>query len=193
MLCVLPIKHTMANMTLLIGSMVAYTAYDNFAAKTQNAFVTHDLLNVVLLLPLLLVLASSWRDSTRSQILLAGAYLSLAFSSLVYLLSVSIGSTTTTRIVSGESQACSVRTDQILRCWGRDGAGQLGQGTASFDAPTVMDANSWNAAAAGQRHTCAIKNGNTVWCWGSNERGALGHSRRLRSEGWSEVVGLGAE
>lgn len=91
--CVLPIKHTMVNMVLLIASMIAYRSYDNFTQKTPNVLLTHDLFNVVLLLPLMLALLSSWRDSTRSQVLLAGASLSLAFGAVVYLLSVFIGST----------------------------------------------------------------------------------------------------
>ena len=36
---------------------------------------------------------------------------------------------TTTHVSASVGFTCATRTDQTIRCWGRDGSGQLGDGT----------------------------------------------------------------
>ncbi len=46
--------------------------------------------------------------------------------------------TTATKIVVGDHTSCALMTDATLRCWGRNGAGQLGIGTRADAATPVM-------------------------------------------------------
>jgi alpha-tubulin suppressor-like RCC1 family protein len=68
--------------------------------------------------------------------------------------------------------------DWALFCWGYNGFGQLGDGTAtSRRVPTLtwFDAHDWSLlVSAGNYHTCAVKGSGTLWCWGYNDQGQLG-------------------
>jgi alpha-tubulin suppressor-like RCC1 family protein len=76
----------------------------------------------------------------------------------------------------GAAHACRI-SDQVLRCWGRGGEGQLGRGSF-VDAPApphaVFDAASFRSVVAGRSHTCALDAAGAAWCWGANDRGQLG-------------------
>ena len=60
--------------------------------------------------------------------------------------------------------------------WGANGAGQLGDGTATMrTAPVAVSrALQWVAITAGTAHALALKGDGTVWAWGSNAHGQLG-------------------
>jgi alpha-tubulin suppressor-like RCC1 family protein len=85
------------------------------------------------------------------------------------------------RIATGGSFACAQRDDGTVRCWGANGAGQLGNGlTLPSQTPvTVRGLSGVTALAAGARHACAISMGR-VWCWGANDRGQLGRAPASR-------------
>ena len=86
----------------------------------------------------------------------------------------------------GSSHVCAILATGSVRCWGDNGAGQLGQGdTASRgDGPDEMGAflsavglgtgRTATAIAAGALHTCARLDNGTVKCWGNNTTGQLG-------------------
>ena len=78
----------------------------------------------------------------------------------------------------GSSFACGRREDGVVRCWGDNGVGQLGDGTASARAAADTDVILPGPAieiAAGAAHACARLLSGEVYCWGFGSGGALGH------------------
>jgi alpha-tubulin suppressor-like RCC1 family protein len=67
--------------------------------------------------------------------------------------------------------------DGTIECWGRNAAGQVGDGTKiGRSAPaSVALVNDAKFVGVGNSHACAVRtlNGDTV-CWGSNQWGQLG-------------------
>ena len=81
----------------------------------------------------------------------------------------------------GYKHNCVLLSDDSVYCWGRNGAGELGQGNATNGDWTATPQNvSFPGGAriefiqAGGRHSCAISSTNTVYCWGQNDDGQLG-------------------
>jgi alpha-tubulin suppressor-like RCC1 family protein len=60
--------------------------------------------------------------------------------------------------------------------WGRNNAGQLGDGTVvTRSSPVQIGAlTDWNDVDIGSYHTIAKKTNGTLWAWGNNQRGQLG-------------------
>jgi alpha-tubulin suppressor-like RCC1 family protein len=85
-------------------------------------------------------------------------------------------------IAAGGSHACALLSGGTVKCWGSNGAGQLGDGThcgpPSSLCPTISLGLSGLTGAvaisAGGSHACALVLGGAVKCWGSNVRGQLG-------------------
>jgi len=86
-------------------------------------------------------------------------------------------------LAMGELHVCARLTTGAVKCWGDNGAGQLGDGL-SFDAGTRVDPakvpqtvpalDTVVSIAAGSKHTCAAKKDGTVVCWGSDGVNQLG-------------------
>jgi alpha-tubulin suppressor-like RCC1 family protein len=76
----------------------------------------------------------------------------------------------------GYSNACVVRGDGKMLCWGRNVFGQLGRGTKSErETPGLVSGiDSVRQVALGDQHTCATTNDGRLFCWGSNADGQLG-------------------
>jgi hypothetical protein len=71
--------------------------------------------------------------------------------------------------------ACAVRDDGRVVCWGRNGAGQLGNGGMS-SSPTPVEVVGITDAVEvglGQCHACARRRDGSVACWGENLFGQL--------------------
>ena len=97
----------------------------------------------------------------------------------------------------GFNHGCARLPDGTVRCWGDNGAGQIGDGVP-FDGgrpnvlkpqrvPGIDDAI---AIASGLTHTCAVHRPGNVSCWGSNFFGQLGDGTELRSSKPVKVLGL---
>lgn len=77
------------------------------------------------------------------------------------------------RVASGTGTSCAVLASGVVKCWGANTTGQLGDGTmvASSNVPVVaIAANATDVASAvtdNPGHTCALVNGG-VKCWGLN-------------------------
>ncbi len=63
-----------------------------------------------------------------------------------------------------------------MSCWGANGSGQLGDGTATDRSIPVAVSGIGDATgvASGDGHTCAVLVGGAVKCWGYNGQGQVG-------------------
>ena len=86
-------------------------------------------------------------------------------------------------------------------CWGYNGYGQLGDGTAaSSNVPVAVTGLPAAAVqvAVGSGHACAALSDGTVWCWGLDNDGQLGNNNTkskkspVQAVGVAGAVGVGA-
>jgi alpha-tubulin suppressor-like RCC1 family protein len=77
---------------------------------------------------------------------------------------------------AGGLHNCGLLVGGDVQCWGRNDAGQLGDGTTTnHPTPvTVEGLSNIVALAAGSVSNCAITSGHGLKCWGNNEFGGLG-------------------
>ncbi len=86
-----------------------------------------------------------------------------------------------TAFTTGAYHTCARLGNGTLKCWGRNGDAQLGNGTYT-DSSTPVPVSGITTAAmvsGGGAHTCAVLSDGTVWCWGDNRYGQLGDGTTL--------------
>ncbi|MGI9315278.1 MAG: thrombospondin type 3 repeat-containing protein [Luminiphilus sp.] len=82
--------------------------------------------------------------------------------------------------VGSDSQSgttCGVTSSGRGYCWGSNGSGQLGTGTAgdrSYVPVAIGGGHNWKMIAPGSSHVCGIRTDDVAMCWGSNSDGQLG-------------------
>ncbi|MBC7465979.1 MAG: hypothetical protein H7256_08295 [Bdellovibrio sp.] len=96
------------------------------------------------------------------------------------------GSVTYSSISAGEDTTCAITTAGVLKCWGSNGSGQLGDGTATDrSSPTIIDAGTtYSKVSVGgtySYHTCAVTTTGVLKCWGENGSGQLGNGTTTTS------------
>lgn len=77
---------------------------------------------------------------------------------------------------AGTDHTCAVPMDGVLRCWGNNLFGQIGNGTSGTTEPAAVvmgGLTGIRAISAGAFHTCASAS-DGVYCWGRNADGELG-------------------
>ncbi len=97
------------------------------------------------------------------------------------------GASVYTVVAAGDSFSCGIDSvTSVLRCWGRNGAGELGIGMSvnTGNPSAVVDAGAspkWKSIALGQYGACGIQGAaastdesGTVRCWGANDFGERG-------------------
>ena len=79
-------------------------------------------------------------------------------------------------VALGAEHACTRDTHGVVRCWGKNDHGQLGDGTQRARRVPLRVAGlpTAKASALGTSHSCALVEDGGVWCWGANEGGQLG-------------------
>jgi alpha-tubulin suppressor-like RCC1 family protein len=93
---------------------------------------------------------------------------------------VNLGGTPATDIAVGSGFACAILSGGSVRCWGKNGSGQLGLGnttampTAVGGAVNLGSGLTATAISAGQNYACAVLSNSNVRCWGDNAGGELG-------------------
>jgi len=80
------------------------------------------------------------------------------------------------QLATGVFQTCGIATNGKAYCWGRNGSGQLGDGTTTMRVePTAVSANlKFKDIAIGSDHACGISSNDEVYCWGNGNAGKLG-------------------
>ena len=96
-------------------------------------------------------------------------------------------------VVAGDEHTCGLTTGSGAVCWGANGDGQAGDGTAFAYRPPVAVAGLQSgvlALAANGSHSCALLNTSSVVCWGNNSTGQLGDGGASERRVPVAVVGL---
>jgi alpha-tubulin suppressor-like RCC1 family protein len=93
-------------------------------------------------------------------------------------------------IAAGSLHTCAILDNNTVRCWGRNGDGELGYGNvtnvgdrdipASAGPVDLGAGRTAKAIAAGVAQTCAILDNGSVRCWGLGADGRLGTGNTLK-------------
>jgi len=98
-------------------------------------------------------------------------------------------------LVAGGYHTCALMGDGTAKCWGRNGRGQVGDGTV--DTPitqphTVSGLTTAAALSLGTYHTCALLQNGSVQCWGQSDWGQIGAPGQAFSATPVTVAGIGS-
>lgn len=80
------------------------------------------------------------------------------------------------QLVSSGRHHCARMAAGTVWCWGQNGHGQLGDGTAVDRSTPVQVVDLFDVVdvAVGPLHSCALRRDGEVLCWGENRHGQLG-------------------
>ena len=93
----------------------------------------------------------------------------------------------------GGHHSCILKNNGVVRCWGSNTNGQIGDGTSADRwIPTVVSGLSGTvlSIALGDGHTCALFTSGAADCWGANVSGQLGDGTAITRYLPAPVYGL---
>jgi alpha-tubulin suppressor-like RCC1 family protein len=76
-------------------------------------------------------------------------------------------------VAAGSRHTCALRQG-VLRCWGDDSEGQLGESNARSREQSRVPWGDFAQIKCGGDNCCALRSGGRLYCWGSNRDGRLG-------------------
>jgi len=81
-------------------------------------------------------------------------------------------------VSAGLFHTCALRADGTVSCWGKNGYGEMGDGTTTHRStpvtPSGLPSSRVVQVSAGGGQTCAATADGALWCWGQNEFGQVG-------------------
>ncbi|MQF69154.1 hypothetical protein FIM12_02300 [SAR202 cluster bacterium AD-804-J14_MRT_500m] len=84
---------------------------------------------------------------------------------------------TATYIAAGDKHACVITSNQGVKCWGGNTAGQLGDGSTT-DRTTAVQVSGLTSGVSqislGNANSCALTSAGGLKCWGSGQQGRVG-------------------
>ena len=95
-------------------------------------------------------------------------------------------------IAYGDIHGCAVNTSGVVKCWGYNGYGALGDNTTTTSSTPVEVYNMGGkvkALSAGGYHSCAVTTKGAIKCWGFNAYGQLGDNTSTTSHKPVRVFG----
>ncbi len=83
------------------------------------------------------------------------------------------------KVIVRDSSSCGITIEGVLKCWGYNRSGQIGDGTIGIgtdkSSPVVVDSGvSYSQILKGRGYTCGITKLGILKCWGSNSDYQLG-------------------
>jgi len=98
-----------------------------------------------------------------------------------------------TAVANTYLHACAITEQGLLKCWGLNNFGQLGDGTmvqrySPVDVTGLTD--TVKAVSVGGFYTCVLTSVGGVQCWGDNQWGQLGNGTTTQRSVPSDVTGL---
>ena len=93
-------------------------------------------------------------------------------------------------LAAGASQSCALTKAGVLKCWGDNTYGEVGDGTKTNRLTPVTITSHVAALSAGAAHTCALTEAGGLMCWGGNWAGQLGDGTAMNRLSPVNVTGL---
>lgn len=106
-----------------------------------------------------------------------------------------VGISDAVEVVAGDFHTCARLASGLVKCWGANGSGQLGNGTANSAVPLAITYYGTYAAVsvvAGSSFGCMLHTVSYLFCWGKIVRSPVSYSLADYSYGISRV-GTGSE
>jgi len=100
-----------------------------------------------------------------------------------------------TAVSAGGGHSCALTTAGVVKCWGYNAQGQLGNGTTTnsrVPVDVVGLSSGVRSVSAGPFGSCAVTTGGALKCWGFNNQGQLGNGKTTQSTVPVDVIGLGS-
>jgi alpha-tubulin suppressor-like RCC1 family protein len=95
-------------------------------------------------------------------------------------------------LAAGQQHTCALMEDGTVKCWGSNGANQLGRGPSTSTALPVPVSGVADAVtiAAGFDFSCAVVRSGVAICWGNDANGELGDGVDISSPGSAMSPGV---
>jgi alpha-tubulin suppressor-like RCC1 family protein len=102
---------------------------------------------------------------------------------------------TSATLAAGGNHSCVVIANGEVRCWGRNGSGQLGNVANAADSAQPLTTTLFGTATvvvSGGESSCALRTDGVTQCWGSNAEGQLGNGTTTQSTAPVTATGVAA-